>query len=328
MKTLFRHILSISGGKDSTAMYLKAIERGRPFSAVFCDTGHESPITYDYVTNLAAKTGGPEPIWLKADFKSDIERKRQYIKEKWAATGVPSNIIEDALSYLRPTGNPFLDLCMMKGLFPSAKARFCTEELKVKPIFYKIVYPLLLQKIAVISWQGVRADESIARSGLLKWQRLEPLTAIADWENPRYFAYRPLLSWTVEDVWAMHRKHGVEPNPLYSQGMGRVGCMPCIMCRKTELREIARRFPAEIARVAEWEQTVSKTSKRGSTTLFAVCDDPVMRKVEPIRPETHGIHSRVEWAKTSRGGKQYTLDLPSQFIFDAGTACNAWGACE
>jgi Lon protease-like protein len=34
--------------------------------------------------------------------------------------------------------------------------------------------------------------------------------------------------------------------------MGRVGCMPCINCRKDELREIALRFPETIERIERW----------------------------------------------------------------------------
>lgn len=35
-----------------------------------------------------------------------------------------------ALAELRPTGIAMLDLCMLKGRFPSRKALFCTERLK------------------------------------------------------------------------------------------------------------------------------------------------------------------------------------------------------
>jgi hypothetical protein len=36
-----QHLVSVSGGKDSTAVYLLAMESGRPFRAVFADTGNE-----------------------------------------------------------------------------------------------------------------------------------------------------------------------------------------------------------------------------------------------------------------------------------------------
>lgn len=94
--------------------------------------------------------------------------------------------------------------------------------------------------------------------------------------------YSPLLKWDVSDVFKMHDKHGIKPNPLYKQGMGRVGCMPCINSRKNELFEIGKRFPAEIERVAEWERLVSKASKRGSATFFT------------SDKRGHGIHEVVD----------------------------------
>lgn len=56
-------VVGISGGKDSTATALFAIENlETPPRFVFCDTGLESPITYEYIAyldeKLKALTGG------------------------------------------------------------------------------------------------------------------------------------------------------------------------------------------------------------------------------------------------------------------------------
>lgn len=48
-------LISLSGGKDSTALALLAIETKAPddvLDFVFCDTGNEHPITYAYVEYL------------------------------------------------------------------------------------------------------------------------------------------------------------------------------------------------------------------------------------------------------------------------------------
>ena len=54
-------IVSVSGGKDSTALYCWAIEQwGKDgFRAVFADTGNEHPVTYNYVRNMHEMAGGP-----------------------------------------------------------------------------------------------------------------------------------------------------------------------------------------------------------------------------------------------------------------------------
>lgn len=325
------HLVSVSGGKDSTALYLLALERGRPFRAVFADTGNEHDATYDFVRELPGKTGGPAIEWVKADFAIHFARKRIFIARHWPRYGVPPDVVQAAIDLMaEPTGNPFLDLCILKGRFPSTRVRFCTDRLKIDPIFQQVERPLLDAGQVVVSWQGVRADESVARSTLPKWQRIQRTSEVmtkaelAAYADKRTYAYRPLLEWKVEDVWRMHEKHGIARNRLYDMGMGRVGCMPCINCRKDELRSIAARFPDHIDRIAQWEDIVAKAARRGNATFFCTTDDPTNNAADDITQETHGIRRRVEWSKTSNGGRQYDL----MALADFNTACDAWGACE
>lgn len=171
------NVVSVSGGKDSLAQWLLALEAGVNFMVVFADTGHEHPQTMEYLDYLENKLG---PIRrVKADFSARIAGKRQFIAERWPTTLVTecgfndeqaAEIIKLALNTLHPTGIPFLDLCMWKGRFPSTKARFCTFELKHNPIRDQVVAPLLDEYDEVISWQGVRAEESPQRAGLPAWK--------------------------------------------------------------------------------------------------------------------------------------------------------------
>jgi len=51
-------IVAFSGGKDSTACLLWALNEGgfkaHSVTAVFCDTGWEHPDTYQYITDVCA----------------------------------------------------------------------------------------------------------------------------------------------------------------------------------------------------------------------------------------------------------------------------------
>jgi 3'-phosphoadenosine 5'-phosphosulfate sulfotransferase (PAPS reductase)/FAD synthetase len=323
------HVVSVSGGKDSTATYCLAVERGRPFRAVAADTGNEHPATYEAVNRLAERTGGPTVEWVKADFSTRIARKRAFIEKNWQKHGVPADLVDRALKVLIPTGNPFLDLCIWKGRFPSRKAQFCTEELKVNPIDRLVTRPLLAQGKRVLSWQGVRAEESFERSLLPPFQRL----AVHEDLPGRLYVYRPLLRCTVEEVFAIAARHGVPPNPLYGWGLRRVGCFPCINCSKGELALVDRHFPEQVQRLEEWERIVSEACKRGYATFFAIVNDPVMQQEwEALEREGRlgefalnrfGVRRMVEWAKTDRGGRQYQL-----FVREPSMACNQWGACE
>lgn len=317
------NIISVSGGKDSTALLLLAIERGAEnMQAVFADTGHEHAQTYEYVQYLNDKVF---PIrTIKADFTKNIAKKAIYVRDKWTEKGVPADVVERALAALKPTGNPFLDLCIWKGRFPSTKARFCSEELKRNPIIEQVQMPLLEAGDDIMSWQGVRADESPSRANLPERDLVG-----GGKEGGELWNFRPILKWTVEDVFAMHRKHGIEPNPLYKQGMGRVGCMPCIHARKDELLEIARRFPDEVARLAEWEKIVSEASKRGSSTFFAADTIPGnSTDMQNIGHDTHGIYSIIEWAKTGRGGRQFDFFRVGGEQEEGRLCSSIYGLCE
>ena len=68
-----KHIVSFSGGKDSSAMLLRMIEMGMPVDLVlFADTGKEFPQLYEYVERMRKyvtgygiefKTVKPKKTW-------------------------------------------------------------------------------------------------------------------------------------------------------------------------------------------------------------------------------------------------------------------------
>lgn len=327
------NIISVSGGKDSTALLLLAIERETPnMVAVFADTGHEHQQTYDYVQYLNDHVF---PIrTIRASFAEQIARKRVYVEQKWPLLMAAEMIGDDrrftddaiadkvrrALAVLTPSGNPFLDLCLWKGRFPSTRARFCSEELKRNPIINQVQNPLLDAGDDVISWQGVRADESLARRDLP-----ENECKVVNANGAELWNFRPIIKWNVEEVFAMHRKHNVKPNPLYSQGMSRVGCMPCIHARKDELLLLGQRFPQEVARVVEWERLVSASSKRDMSTFFSADKTPGAHQTD-FSLEMPGIERVIEWAQTGRGGKN--LDLFRTLEEDGPLCTSVYGLCE
>jgi len=314
MTTREHNIISVSGGKDSTALLLLAIERqAENMQAVFADTGNEHELTYDYLHYLEKSTG-IQIRWVKADFSNQIAGRREYVLTKWAEKGVLQEEIDRAAAALVHTGIPFLDLCIWKGRFPSSKAAFCSDELKRKPIVEQVQKPLLYAGEDIISWQGVRRDESLRRRLLSE----NEIAKVFD-NGAELWNYRPILDWSAADCFAMHKKHGIKHNPLYEMGMGRVGCMPCINCRKDELLEISKRFPDEIARIREWEIVVKQASKRLGATFFPAPSD------NNEWSATQTIDVVVEWAKTSRGGKQYDF-LRMQ---NDGPVCTSlYGLCE
>lgn len=217
-----------------------------------------------------------------------------------------------ALEHLHPSGNPMLDLCMLKGRFPSRKAQFCTERLKTEmAVMFQL--DLIDAGHQVISWQGVRRDESEARKNAKKMQRI----------GPRLWAFRPVVEWTAMDVFHYLDTQGVEPNKLYYQGMNRVGCMPCINAGKDEIREISVRFPEHLARISDWEFKVSQCSKRGFSTFFHKVDGLAGGSPASIFSRSK-IEEVIQWSRTSRGGRQFNMFAD----FGEPTACSSsYGLC-
>lgn len=303
------HVVSISGGKDSTVTLQLAIDRvgGENVIPIFCDTGNEHEAVYAYLVYLEGRLG-VRINRLKADFTERLAFHKARLLA--IADGAPdyhpqakyawtAERARRAAAIMEPTGNPFLDLCLLKGMFPSHSRQFCTEELKRNPAV-EFQIDLIDSGRRVISWQGVRRDESKRRSNTPKASRI----------GKGMYAFRPIVDWSSEQVFDFHAQRGIEPNPLYRQGMGRVGCMPCVNVGKEELREIAARFPQHIDRISEWESIINEASRSGlSSFLFGA----------------ELIWQRVEWSKTTRGGRQY--DLLSGLMEP--TACSsAYGLCE
>lgn len=218
-----------------------------------------------------------------------------------------------ALAALNPTGIPFLDLCMLKGRFPSRKAQFCTERLK-RDVAVAFQLDLMDAGHQVVSWQGVRRDESEARRYAKKMERI----------GPRLWAFRPIVDWTAREVFHYLETQGIQPNSLYFQAMNRVGCMLCINAGKDEIREVSVRFPEHPARLAEWEVIVSRCSKHGFSTFFHKTDD--VSGVSPSQIFSRGkIEEVIQWSRTSRGGRQFNMF--ADFIEPTGCA-SSYGLCD
>lgn len=317
------HVISVSGGKDSDATLLLALQRfpKERVLPIYCDTGNEHEAVDEHLAYLEQRLG-ITITRLKANFDREIAAKRLFIardqrtgrdksgrKLRWS-----NKAKRRAMASMRPTGNPFLDLCIWKGRFPSRKAQFCTQELKTE-LAVAFQQNLVEQGHRVVSWQGVRRDESLNRRNAKVFERL----------NPRMYAHRPLATWTAPKVFAFLAANDIQPNRLYREGMGRVGCMPCINVNKVELRAISTRFPEHIARIKVWEQTVTNCCKRGSTTFIADATDAMGMKDRRQITAALSIDARVDWSKTNRGGQQY--DLMAEMT-DGKACASAYGLCE
>ncbi len=216
----------------------------------------------------------------------------------------------------------FYDLCLHKRIFPSARRRFCTQFLKLLPTRLYIQSHLDVRQ-QVVMHSGVRRAESAERA-------LLPEREVDDYFG--LWTYRPLLDWSLDDVWDYLKRHGVKPNPLYALGVKRVGCFPCIMCSKHELRMIALHRPERVAYLVEQEREVNAALGNPSTYRSFFHCGKVPRSQRTLRcTNSRGqqiwvatIEDVFRWSRTSRGGQQYEMDL-----LEEPPTCNSrHGMCE
>lgn len=118
-----RHVLGLSGGRDSAALavFMRQNYPDLDIEYFFTDTGKELPEVYDYLVKLEGFLGKPI-LRLNPDRDFDFWLK-QY--------------------------NDFL---------PSPQSRWCTRQLKLRP-FEQWVQPMLDEGICVYSYVAIRVDE-------------------------------------------------------------------------------------------------------------------------------------------------------------------------
>lgn len=129
-----KYVVSLSGGKDSTAMLLRLLEEKRPVDLIlFCDTGLEFPQMYEHLARLEAYIGRPI-IRLKAEH--DFE---YYF-----------------LHYTPKRKNPALE--QYSGMsWAGPRNRWCTGILKTRVV--DAYLKELREHYTVIEYVGIAADE-------------------------------------------------------------------------------------------------------------------------------------------------------------------------
>lgn len=296
---------SVSGGKDSTAMALHLKELGHDYKLVFADTGWEDEKTYDYVRNVLPKVLGPIE-WVRTEIELDDEREQIALE------------FEERLGFY----SPMVRSCLRKRIFPSRMVRWCTFNLKVDPL--KRYMRAMDEKI--INAVGIRAEESVSRA---KMPMREPQPSF------KCDVWRPLLHWSLDDVIAIHHRHGIRPNPKYLEGSERVGCWPCIYARKSEIRQFAFdekrvQILSDLEKAVTAIQNADREAKGKdpippngwfqSRNGF-ITDETGRRWKDGLR---WPIEKVIDWSRTSRGGKQ--VELFATVAAESG--CVRWGLCE
>jgi len=300
---LTSYITSVSGGKDSTATVLHLKELGLTQRLVFFDTGWEHALTYqhlDYLQDALSMEIARSacPVTLSPELTAEAEA------------------IEAVLGI---TPSAFVRLCLKKRIMPRRTVRFCTQSLKVFEA-QKVMRAEHEAGRYPVNVVGIRAAESAARAKMPERE----LSVTLDCE-----VWRPIIAWTEADVIAIHQRHQIKPNPLYLMGASRVGCFPCIMARKAELRMVGR-DANRMEAIRMLEAVVQRIHAAGHDdgehhhlpSLFSAT-----RKNEDGQRLGVSIDDAVRWANTVN---RASLDQENLFgpVDDPDDGCMRWGMCE
>lgn len=238
-------IISLSGGKDSTALLLYLAEHygTERLVAHYQVLPVDWPETLSYNQQLCARLGVPlvaqqilyQPVGEGTGVRTldviDIRNERDIVP--W---GLPNTIAD------------ITDLAMRRGWPPSPAVRYCTTYFKVRVLDRWIIEQqnagLKLGPDVIVAL-GERAGESPRRAKKVEW-----------WLRPgcqrqayRVWNWLPVISWSRRDVFRRLRDWSIEPHPAYrAQGMvgwqmvdvdaeggPRTGCRACLYASHVDL---------------------------------------------------------------------------------------------
>lgn len=199
-----KKVVSVSGGADSTALALLLWERGEDFEMLFADTGAELPEVYWLLPRLARKVG----------------------KKLHVVSG------QGMFHFLARWGY----------LLPSNMGRWCTRELKIKPM--NLWHDSNDTEVVHI---GIRADE--------KESRLH--NQYVDYCENSY----PLreAGYGKADVKALCKKYDLL-NPVY-QWRSSVSCFCCFNQKKFDWKGLYKYHPELYMISEQWEKESQLNSK-------------------------------------------------------------------
>ena len=195
-----RHICGISGGKDSSALAVYLRGKVPDMEYFFCDTGAELPETYEYLTRLEVLLG--KPI-------ARLNAERGF--DHWFE--------------------------VFRGALPSPQMRWCTKNLKIKPI------EAWIGDAPAVSYVAIRSDEA-NRKGYIS-------------TKPNIKSRFPFVEDGVDrdGVMRILEDAGIGL-PSYYEWRTRSGCYFCFYQRKAEWIGLADRHPDLFERAMAIEKKV------------------------------------------------------------------------
>ena len=235
-----RHVVPLSGGKDSTALavYMLDAHGDLPLEFVFTDTGAELPETYSYLKRFEAIFS------VEVNRLTALDLPELKVRSKGGRRSPFDVVLNEVYS----------------GFLPNPQARWCTRMLKIKPFEY------FVGEDEAYSYIGIRADEN--REGFRGTPK-RPADNVAN--SPRSKAVvisdrsnvRPVyplkdIGFGLDDVRELLMDSGLGLPPYY-EWRSRSGCYFCFFQQIGEWQGLKERHPD----LFEFAKTYEKPTPSG-----------------------------------------------------------------
>ncbi|MBD2791720.1 phosphoadenosine phosphosulfate reductase domain-containing protein [Xenorhabdus szentirmaii] len=210
--------VSHSGGKDSQAMYAALLREIIP---------------HEQIVVVHANLGNVEWPGVIDHIKKNITHELNIVQAE----------------------KTLLGMVAARGMWPSARYRQCTSDLKRNPIQKFIRNDLKLRgKTLAVDCTGIRAQESVNRAKRQSFAINKTLTN----SNRTVYNWLPIFSLSTEQVFQIIKNVGQKPFWAYEQNE-RLSCVFCIMGNRNDLRHGAERNPELYRRYVELERKIDHT---------------------------------------------------------------------
>lgn len=264
----YDHIIaSYSGGKDSLALVLMAMEIGVPTERMELWHQHvdgepgsrglmDWPCTEGYVRATAKGLKLPLRFqWKDGGFEGEM------LRENSRTAGVHYEDANGQVQFCPPSER---GKETTRRLFPQVSAdlsvRWCSAYLKIDVAKRAINNDPRFKSSKILFLTGERREESTARS---KYNEVEEHGCSGT--KRRVDQWRCVIDWTEQDVWNIIKKYGIVPHPAYRLGWGRVSCMACIFGDKDQWASVRAIAADRFARISAYEKEFGKTIKKGES---------------------------------------------------------------
>jgi len=209
-----KHVLGLSGGKDSSALalYMKETRPELEIEYFFTDTGYELPETNEFIDHLEERLGYIHRLNTRS--LNDIDGRGEVDF---------SSLLKKHQNYL-----------------PSQRDRWCTVQLKLKP-FEQWADRLIKEGYEIYNYVGIRADEP-NRTGLLTIDK--PITSIMPFRDDG------IVKSDIENIL---QRNGLEL-PGYYTWRSRSGCSFCFYQKKIEWIRLRENHPDLFEQAKEFEK--------------------------------------------------------------------------